>query len=125
MSCAESNDSDEFDGINKDLKEEEVLIDTIGFEYNEWYPGKKQLRKEGSFDSNYLRHGKWVYYNVDGKEVSMTTYTHGLRQGFSIVKHPNGVIHYRGEYNQDKTVGLWTFYNDKGQMINEINYDLE
>ena len=77
------------------------------------------------FDEQYKRHGKWVFYDQNGIELSMTTYTHNLKQGFSIVKHPNGVIYYRGEYNQDKKVGLWTFYNDKGEKVNEINYDAE
>ena len=53
-------------------------------------------------------------YDQNGIELSMTTYTHNLKQGFSIVK-PKRSYHYRGEYNQDKKVGLWTFYNDKGE----------
>ena len=125
VSCTVSDDFDEFDGIIDKPVEKEILKDTIGFEYNEWYPGKKQLKIEGSFDANNLKHGKWVYYNKEGRELSMTTYTHGLKQGFSIVKHPNGIIHYRGEYDQDEIVGLWTFYNEKGEKINEINYDLK
>ena len=125
VSCTVSDDVDEFDGIIDKPVEKEILKDTIGFEYNEWYPGKKQLKIEGSFDANNLKHGKWVYYNKEGRELSMTTYTHGLKQGFSIVKHSNGMIHYRGEYDQDEIVGLWTFYNEKGEKINEINYDLK
>ena len=101
------------------------LIDTIDYQYQEWYPGRNQLKIEGMFDEQYKRHGKWVFYDKNGIELSMTTYTHNLKQGFSIVKHSNGVIYYRGEYNQDKKVGLWTFYNDKGEKVNEINYDAE
>ena len=101
------------------------LIDTIDYQYQEWYPGRKKLRVQGMFDEQYKRHGKWVFYDKNGIELSMTTYTHNLKQGFSIVKHPNGVIYYRGEYYQDKKVGLWTFYNDKGEKVNEINYDAE
>ena len=101
------------------------LIDTIDYHYQEWYPGRNQLKIQGMFDEQYKRHGKWVFFDKNGIELSMTTYTHNLKQGFSIVKHPNGVIYYRGEYNQDKKVGLWTFYNDKGEKLNEINYDAE
>ena len=101
------------------------LIDTIDYEYQEWYPGRMQLKIDGMLDKQNRRHGKWVFYSTVGDELSMTTYTHGLRQGFSIVKHPNGVIYYRGEYNQDKKVGLWTLYNEKGEEVNEINYDDE
>ena len=125
ISCTELNDKNNNKAIDEKITEEEVLIDTVNFKYTDWYSGKKQLRQEGSYDVNYLRHGKWVYYSKEGKELSMTTYTHGLKQGFSIVKHPNGMIHYRGEYDQDEIVGLWTFFNEKGEKINEINYDLK
>ena len=145
--CGE-NASTESNKINSDTNVEDEsdaktglykpgLIDTIDYQYQEWYPGRNQLKIEGMFDEQYKRHGKWVYYDKNGIELSMTTYTHNLKQGFSIVKYPNGVIHYRGEYNQDKKVGLWTFYNDKGEkdkeiiynyngeIVNEINYDAE
>ena len=145
--CGE-NDSTESNKMNSDTNLEDEsdaksglykpgLIDTIDYQYQEWYPGRNQLKIEGMFDEEYKRHGKWVYYDKNGIELSMTTYTHNLKQGFSIVKYPNGVIHYRGEYNQDKKAGLWTFYNDKGEkdkeiiynsngeIVNETNYDTE
>ncbi len=145
--CGE-NASTESNKINSDTNVEDEsdaktglykpgLIDTIDYQYQEWYPGRNQLKIEGMFDEQYKRHGKWVFYDKNGIELSMTTYTHNLKQGFSIVKHPNGVIYYRGEYNQDKKVGLWTFYNDKGEkgkeiiynsigeIVNETNYDTE
>ena len=133
--CGE-NTSTESNKVNSDTNVEDEsnvksglykpgLIDTIDYQYQEWYPGRNQLKIEGMFDEQYKRHGKWVFYDKNGIELSMTTYTHNLKQGFSIVKHPNGVIYYRGEYNQDKKVGLWTFYNDKGEKVNEIIYDAE
>ena len=123
ISCTESNDTNEYKGLVEKVIEEEVLYDTTGFEYNEWYPGKKQLRQEGSYDVNYLRHGKWVYYSNEGIELSMTTYTHGLKQGFSIVRHENG--YYRGEYDKDTMVGLWTYFDNNGKKIKEINHDIK
>jgi len=136
LSACGENASTESNKINSDTNVEDEsdaktglykpgLIDTIDYQYQEWYPGRNQLKIEGMFDEQYKRHGKWVFYDKNGIELSMTTYTHNLKQGFSIVKHPNGVIYYRGEYNQDKKVGLWTFYNDKGEKINEINYYAE
>ena len=136
LSACGENASTESNKINSDTNVEDEsdaktglykpgLIDTIDYQYQEWYPGRDQLKIEGMFDEQYKRHGKWVFYDKNGIELSMTTYTHNLKQGFSIVKHPNGVIYYRGEYNQDKKVGLWTFYNDKGEKVNEINYDAE
>ncbi len=79
----------------------------------------------GQLDGNNLRHGKWVSYDKAGIERSVMTYTHGSKEGFSIVKHPNGVVFYRGEYRNNEKVGLWSFYNDKGELVNEINYENE
>ncbi|MDB3905619.1 hypothetical protein N9335_04010 [Crocinitomicaceae bacterium] len=99
------------------------LKDTTDFKCQEWYPGGEQIKIEGGLDRQKRRHGKWISYFDNGKECSMTTYTHGLRQGFSIVKYPNGTINYMGEYNKDKQVGQWKFYNEKGKKVNEVNYD--
>ena len=123
ISCTELNDKNNNKAIDEKITEEEVLIDTVNFKYTDWYPGKKQLRQEGSYDVNYLRHGKWVYYSKEGKELSMTTYTHGLKQGFSIVRHENG--YYRGEYDKDTMVGLWTYFDNNGKKIKEINHDIK
>lgn len=135
LACADDSsteaDQEQTKSNRTQVKDDQVksnrvgLIDTIDYEYQEWYPGRKQLKIDGMLDKQNRRHGKWVFYSKVGDELSMTTYTHGLRQGFSIVKHPNGAIYYRGEYSQDKKVGLWTFYNEKGEVVNEINYDDE
>ena len=101
------------------------LTDTVNFKCQEWYPGKKQVKIEGGLDRLKRRHGTWYYYNESGDEMSMTTYTNGRKQGFSIVKHSNGALYYTGEYNQDQKVGIWKFYNEKGQKVNEINYTNE
>ena len=121
ISISDANHSSE----EKDLTKINLvgLKDTIDYVYHEWYPGRNQVKIEGPMDKKYRRQGKWVFFNAFGEEISMTTYTHGLRQGFSIVKHPNGAIYYRGEYDQDRKVGLWTFYDEKGKRVKEINYD--
>lgn len=109
----------------KNVYNDANLKDTIDFKCQEWYPGKKQLMIEGSLDRQKRRHGTWYYYNEKGDEMSMTTYTNGRKQGFSIVKHPNGTIYYTGEYSQDEKVGIWKFYNEKGEKVNELNYTNE
>ena len=38
------------------------------------------------------------------------------------MKYPTGVIHYRGEYRKDKTVGIWTTYDEKGKVISETDF---
>jgi len=120
-----SSDSNEITFLNLVNQDNDILNDTVDFKCQEWYPGKKQVKIEGGLDRLKRRHGTWYYYNESGDEMSMTTYTNGRKQGFSIVKHSNGALYYTGEYNQDQKVGIWKFYNEKGQKVNEINYTNE
>lgn len=122
MSCSDQVDKPkEYSSDESPL--EIVLKDTINRQVYEWYQGKDQLKMNGQIDDNKQRHGKWVYYSKTGLELSMTTFTHGMKEGFSVVKYPNGILHYRGEYRNNEKVGLWTFYDDKGELAKEVNYD--
>ena len=100
----------------------ENLIEVKHGVYSEWYPGKKQLKFHGSIDKKGNRDGKWVFYSENGNEQSITVYNHGMREGFSLVKYPNGAMHYRGEYRNDQMVGVWTTYDEKGKVISEKDY---
>lgn len=100
----------------------ENLIEVKHGVYSEWYPGKKQLKFHGSIDKKGNREGKWVFYSENGNEQSITVYNHGMREGFSLVKYPNGAMHYRGEYRNDQMVGVWTTYDEKGKVISEKDY---
>ena len=120
LSCA----GNEASGDSKSIPiiQDEVLVDSLNGQYKEWYAGKQQLKYIGGQDSKARRHGRWIHYLESGIEKSMTTYTHGLREGFSIVKYDNGMIFYRGEWHNDEKVGVWTTYNTEGDMVSEINY---
>jgi antitoxin component YwqK of YwqJK toxin-antitoxin module len=104
------------------VNKEEALVDSLNGQYKEWYAGRHQLKYIGGQDADGRRHGRWTHYLESGVEKSMTTYTHGLREGFSIVKYDNGMIFYRGEWHKDEKVGLWTTYSPTGDMVSEINY---
>jgi antitoxin component YwqK of YwqJK toxin-antitoxin module len=97
----------------------ENLVEIKDGQYSEWYPGKKQLKFRGALDSLQQRDGKWEFYSERGLVLSMTEYRHGKRNGFSIVKYPNGRIHYRGEYLNDEQVGRWTTYDTLGKVVDE------
>ena len=56
------------------------------------------------------------------KALLKKVYDHGKKEGFSLVKYPNGRIHYRGEYQNDKMIGLWSTYDEKGNLITEKEY---
>ena len=110
----------------KDLKaptdKKENLVEVKNGIYTEWYPGKKNIKFQGAQDEKYRRDGKWVFFSESGNELSITFYSHGLKEGFTIVKFPSGRMHYRGEYHNDKVVGLWTTYDENGKVTNEKDY---
>ena len=107
--------------IDKKIKTEN-LVEVKDGVFTEWYPGKKQIKFQGGQDELGNRDGKWTFYSENGTELSFTLYDHGKKEGFSLVKYPNGRIHYRGEYQNDEMIGLWSTYDEKGNLITEKEY---
>mgnify|MGYP001177252499 CR=1 FL=1 len=98
------------------------LVEIKQGKFIEFYPNKKTIKFQGQQDKNGKRHGKWQYFSENGIELSMTMYQHGEKHGHTIVKYPNGNIHYSGEYENGKKIGLWRSYSIDGQLVNEIDY---
>jgi antitoxin component YwqK of YwqJK toxin-antitoxin module len=42
-------------------------------------------------------------------------YLDGKKEGHSVVKYPNGKIHYYGSYQNDQMVGEWVSYDQQGK----------
>lgn len=82
-----------------------------GNQYRSFYGGNDQLKTEGLYDDDGKRHGIWTHYTHEGRKQSVTEYKHGLKHGYAIVYHPNGSLYYRGEWYNDKKVGVWDFYD--------------
>jgi len=38
------------------------------------------------------------------------------------VKYPNGNIHYTGEYQNDEMVGVWSTFDEKGNLLTKKEY---
>ena len=117
ISACENNPKKKNETIPK-----EKLVEVKDGVFTEWYPGKKQIKFQGGQDDLGNRDGKWTFYAENGTELSFTLYDHGKKEGFSLVKYPNGRIHYRGEYQNDEMIGLWSTYDEKGNLINEKEY---
>lgn len=94
-------------------KPEDLVVIENG-QFTEFYPGRKQVKFQGMQDENKQRHGKWTFYSETGTELSVTFYDHGKKHGHTIVKYPNGMLHYVGEYDHDKEVGVWQMYDQDG-----------
>ncbi len=102
----------------------EELVEIKDGHYKEWYPGKKHLKYEGELNKKGDREGKWNFYSEKGTLLSFTFYQNGKKEGYSVVKYPNGKIHYYGQYQNDKMVGEWVTYDAKGQKTIQ-NFDVE
>lgn len=124
-SCSEEVIPEKIDAIQKE-KTVEAIIDTKdlikndGDTYIEYYPNGVSIKFKGPQDEEKERHGKWLYFSPEGKELSMTMYFHGKRHGHSIVHYPNGSIYYVGEYYMNEKIGIWKEY-DKYGAVSVVN----
>ncbi|MBI2257542.1 MAG: hypothetical protein HYU67_01425 [Flavobacteriia bacterium] len=102
--------------------QEENLVEIKNGVFTQFYPGKKHVKFQGKQDSLGSRDGKWVYKSPEGKELSITNFDHGKKHGLMLVKYPNGVLHYVGEWYQDKKIGVWRIYDEKGKLNKEQDF---
>ena len=98
------------------------LIEREDGQYREWYPGHKQLKLTGREDSQGRRTGVWKMFTPEGYDIAITVYKAGKRHGHIIVYHPNGAIHYTGEYEEDERIGEWKFYDENGKYVKTENF---
>ncbi|MGB0933867.1 MAG: hypothetical protein ACPGU5_06265 [Lishizhenia sp.] len=88
----------------------------------EYYPGRKVKKLTGRLDKDGKRHETWYYFKNDGSTGSATTYFHGKKHGHTIVYHPNGALHYKGEYSMDEKIKEWKFYDQQGALVKTEQY---
>jgi len=111
------------------VKEEEKkevfrpLIERSNGQFIEYYPGHKQIKMKGREDAEGNRLGIWKLFSQDGVELSVTVYTEGKKNGHIVVRYPNGMPNYVGEFYMDERVGEWNFYAETGELIETIQYD--
>lgn len=126
FACSEEKNQTEDDSKTKQFEADLPLVteDENG-RYTEWYEGREQIKIQGRKDKEGRKDGIWKYFTERGVEKTITVYSHGKKDGHIVVRHPNGTIHYSGEYEMDKPVGVWKFYNDEGQLVERKFYDEE
>ncbi len=105
-----------------ELKTEQLIYNEAGM-HTEYYPGKKQIKIQGELDSLERKQGRWVFYSEKGLELTTTTFKDGVREGFSLVKFPNGQVRYYGDYLNDKKSGVWKTYDSKGVLVDSTKYE--
>ena len=90
--------------------------------YEKQYYLSGKLFIEGALINN-LRNGKWIAYYENGKIWSVGFFEKGLKHGSSNVYYENGKVRYTKNYINDVAEGLWSFYDDKGNLLGEVMYE--
>ena len=118
VGCGESE-------VKEEKKKEEFrpLIVRKNGQFIEYYPGHKQIKMQGREDADGNREGIWKLFSPEGVELSITVYTKGKKDGHIVVRYPNGMPNYVGEYVMDERVGEWKFYAETGELLETIVYD--
>lgn len=121
-SCSETKEEKKVEEKAPAIVMEEDLVEIKNGVYTEYYPGKKAIKFRGDQDDDGFRNGLWIFYSEKGDELSSTNYEHGVKEGYTMVKYPNGAIHYTGEYKNDKPVGIWKTYDATGKLASTKDY---
>lgn len=90
--------------------------------------GAKELYDNGvvKVDMKYKdgkRNGPTYSYYKDGKPWSLNTFENDDLHGPYQTWHENGQLYYDGQYDHNRKVGVWKFYDDKGSLIKTMDFD--
>jgi len=91
--------------------------------YEREYYEDGNLLKDGPLSTNEKRDGLWKSYYRDGVLWSEGEYNNGIREGKTITYFANGKKYYEGQFVRAQKSGVWKFYNEEGEFVNETIYD--
>lgn len=66
--------------------------------------------------TDWIRHGRFEAYHVNGALSSEGTFVHGVEQGEWRDYHPNGQLAAQGAYEDGEEVGDWHFFDRNGTL---------
>ena len=98
----------------------------IGIYYG--YHSKDQLRYKDEFWNNKKSNvniSTATYFYPSGKLKSVTRYKNGNGHGKSFKYYENGQIEMEFEWDNDKQVGIWKWWNEKGELTKTKDYTTE
>ena len=80
-----------------------------------------QVKMEGGMKNGKME-GEWTAYFIDGRVQSHGYFKDGKRTGAAQVYYSNGNKYEEGSYKEGKHVGKWTFYDEQGFLVKEIDF---
>jgi antitoxin component YwqK of YwqJK toxin-antitoxin module len=85
-----------------------------------YYPNGK-LQMDGTYKNN-QRDGQWIYWHQNGSKWSEGFFREGKNEGRRLTYFENGKIRYEEYYKDGIRVGKWKFFDDKGKLLQVIDY---
>ena len=67
--------------------------------------------------TQWVRHGRFEAYHINGRLSSEGSFVHGVEQGEWRDYYPSGQLAARGMYEDGKEVGSWQFYDQDGSTV--------
>ena len=80
------------------------------------------IQMQGS-SANNLRQGNWNYWYENGNRWSEGYFIDGENDSIRNVWYENGNKRYEGFYKNGKEAGIWKFYDEKGILVKEVDYN--
>lgn len=86
-----------------------------------FYPSYK-IQMQGNSINN-KREGNWNYWYENGNRWSEGYFKNDVNDSIRNVWYENGNKRYEGYYKDGKEKGIWKFYDEKGLLAKEVDYD--
>lgn len=80
-----------------------------------FYPNSEKVYLEFRIKDG-KRHGECLSFFQNGTRQSLNTYKEGMLNGDYRVWHENGELQIEGQYENNKEVGEWVFYDKDGNV---------
>jgi antitoxin component YwqK of YwqJK toxin-antitoxin module len=116
------------DSLWKYYNEYEMLVSSeeyvMGKAHGVWkkYNAAGQVIEEVNYRDG-LKQGEWVQYFDNGKVKLRATYVDDLLEGRMIMYYSNDLPSLSGVYRRSLPVGMWMFYNVKGEVERKVYYN--
>jgi len=89
--------------------------DSIKVGERTFYPNSEKVYLEFRIKDG-KRHGECLSFFQNGTRQSLNTYKEGMLNGDYRVWHENGELQIEGQYENNKEVGEWVFYDKDGNV---------
>jgi antitoxin component YwqK of YwqJK toxin-antitoxin module len=127
FSCKENNSQTVDSNVQRDTVKTNKLLEQrsdetiMNGEYIQYY--KNGVTKMRGMMKDGKRDGLWKSFYENGSPWSETTFRNGMKEGKTTTWYENEKKRYEGFYSGDKESGHWMFWDEKGNLVTEEDYD--